>query len=349
MSVRTGRRRAAAVAALTLAGVVAAWFAFSLWQPFHGRGHGTVAVTIPRGATLGEVAALLERRGVVADAGFFELRARLAGLGSRIEAGTYRLRRDMSYGAAIAVLSKGAAEHVLRITIPEGLSRREIARLVQGRLRGDYLAASRASPLLDPRSYGAPAGAGLEGFLYPATYDLRPSASAEELVARQLRAFERAFAGIDLSYARSKNLTPYDVLIIASMVEREARLARERPLIASVIYNRLRAGMPLGIDATLRYALDNWTRPLRLSELRSPSPYNTRLRVGLPPGPIGNPGLASLRAAANPARTSFLYYVVKPGSCGEHAFSADARQFARDVARYQRARERAGGRSPTTC
>jgi uncharacterized YceG family protein len=152
-----------------------------------------------------------------------------------------------------------------------------------------------------------------------------------------------------MSYARRKNLTVYDVATIASMVERETRLARERPLVAAVIYNRLHARQPLGIDATIRFATGNWTRPLTNSDLALNSPYNTRRRAGLPPTPIGNPGLASLQAAAHPARVSYMYYVVKPGTCGEHAFSTTAAQFARDQARYNAARQAAGGNSPTRC
>jgi uncharacterized YceG family protein len=133
------------------------------------------------------------------------------------------------------------------------------------------------------------------------------------------------------------------------MVEREAQVPRERALIASVIYNRLKEGMPLGIDATIRYATGNWTRPLRVSELHIRSGYNTRTHQGLPPGPIGNPGLASLKAAAHPARTKYLFYVVKPGKCGEHAFSSTDAQFQRDVAKYNAARAKKGGKSPTTC
>jgi uncharacterized YceG family protein len=139
------------------------------------------------------------------------------------------------------------------------------------------------------------------------------------------------------------------VVIIASMVEREAEKARERPLIASVIYNRLHDGMPLGIDATIRYYTHNWTRPIRVSELHDPEPYNTRLHQGLPPTPIGNPGLASLKAAAHPAKTRFLFYVVKPGTCGEHSFATTDAQFERDLQRYESARAAAGGKSPTKC
>jgi UPF0755 protein len=163
-------------------------------------------------------------------------------------------------------------------------------------------------------------------------------ASASDLVQRQLDAFRQNIAKVNMRTARRRNLTRYDVLIIASMVEREAQLPRERPLIAAVMYNRLKQGMPLGIDATIRYQINNWSRPLRVSELERDTPYNTRTRRGLPPTPIGNPGLASIKAAANPAKVKYLYFVRKPGKSGEHAFSTTNSQFERDVARYQASR-----------
>jgi uncharacterized YceG family protein len=201
---------------------------------------------------------------------------------------------------------------------------------------------------LDPRHYGAPADTKtLEGFLFPATYTLTAGSSAQRLVDDQLAAFKRAFPKVNLSWARRHNLTPYDVLTVASMVEREAGVPRDRSLIAAVIYNRLRLRMPLGIDATIRYALNDWSRPLTRADLSSHSRYNTRLRRGLPPTPIGNPGLASLQATAHPAHARYLYYVVKPGGHGEHLFATTYAQFKRDAARYQHARARNGGRSPT--
>jgi UPF0755 protein len=133
------------------------------------------------------------------------------------------------------------------------------------------------------------------------------------------------------------------------MIEREAAVPRDRPLIAAVIYNRLHQHIPLGIDATLRYALHDWSRPLRASQLRSPSLYNTRNHQGLPPGPIGNPGLASIQAAAHPAHVPFLYYVVKPCGNGAHAFSSTAAQFQRDVAAYNAARTKNHGNDPSHC
>ena len=175
----------------------------------------------------------------------------------------------------------------------------------------------------------------LEGFLFPASYEFTQRTTARELVADQLRAFRQRFRGVDLGYARSKNLTPYDVLIIASMIEKETAVARERRLVSAVIYNRLRNRMPLGIDATIRYGLDiPGTESLTKDALRSNSPYNSRLRPGLPPTPIANPGLASLRAAANPARNvDYLYYVRKPQSLS-HYFTASESDFLRKVCEY---------------
>jgi UPF0755 protein len=344
-----GRGRYAAAAAVVLAGIAAAWFLLSLFQPFKSDGEGRVRVVVPKGAGVGDIADLLERRGVVSSAFFFEARARLSGEGDDLKPGSYRLRRDMSHVAALDVLSAGPPPDIVTLTLPEGRSRREVARIVGGSLEGSYLEATRSSPVLDPRRYGAKRATSLEGFLFPATYELKRGRPVTRLVERQLSAFRQGFEGVDLRLARSKNLTAYDVLTIASMVERETAVAKERRIVASVIYNRLRERIPLGIDATLRFVTGNWARPLTRSQLAIASPYNTRTRMGLPPGPIGSPGLASIKAAANPARTRYLYYVVKPGTCGEHDFSKTDAEFQRDVERYNRERARRGGRSPTNC
>jgi UPF0755 protein len=152
-----------------------------------------------------------------------------------------------------------------------------------------------------------------------------------------------------MDFAESKNLTPYDVLTIASMIDREVMIPDERRLVSSVIYNRLAQGEPLGIDATIRYATGNYDQPLTESELAIDSPFNTRTNAGLPPTPIGNPGLEAIKAAADPADTDFLYYVVKPGTCGEHEFVETQEEFDAATARYDSAREAAGGKSPDTC
>jgi cell division protein YceG involved in septum cleavage len=235
-------------------------------------------------------------------------------------------------------------------TIPEGYSRAQTAELARElKLRGDYEKASVRSPYLDPAEYGGKGAKNLEGFLFPDTFELNARAPVGDLVRDQLQDFKRRIAGVDMSYAMSKNLTVYDVVTIASMVEEEAQLDSERKLIAAVIYNRLREGIPLGIDATIRFAAGNYTEPLTESELASNSPYNTRVNAGLPPGPISSPGLASIEAAARPAKVDYLYYVVKPGTCGHHSFSSTDVEFQADVARYNAAREAAGGESPDTC
>ena len=329
--------------------LVAAWFLLSLFQPLKGDGSGDVVVTIPPGASTSQIADVLEREGVISSAFFFRLRTTLSGNGGDFKAGDIPLREGMSYGAAMAALSDPAKPDTVTITIPEGLSRPEIARLVGDSLRGDYMKASVSSPRLKPAAYGGKDAKNLEGFLFPATYELKPGQPVGALVDRQLDTFERELAKVNLGYAKSKNLTAYDVLTIASMIDREAQLPKERAIVASVIYNRLSQGIPLGIDATIRFATGNWSEPLKQSELAIDSGYNTRTNQGLPPGPIGNPGLAAIEAAAHPAKTDYIYYVVKPCGNGAHAFSSSDAEFQRDVERYNAERARQGGNSPTDC
>jgi UPF0755 protein len=346
---RRGPGRLIALGALALILIAVGWFLTSLLQPFKGDGNGTpVRVTIPQGSSLSQIADRLEKSGVIDDAGFFQLRARLAGHSGDLRPGSYQLRRDMSFAAALDALRQGVPPNVVQVAIPEGLSRKEIAPLTK-RLRGSYVRATRRSPSLNPRAYGAKRATSLEGFLFPATYELKKGQTVRRLREQQLAQFKSNFDKVDLSYAKRKNLTAYDVLIIASLVEREAMLAKERPIIASVIYNRLHNDIRLDIDATTRFAVGNWKRPLRQSELENQSPYNTRVHPGLPPGPIGNPGLDSIRAAARPARTGYLFYVVKPGTCGRHNFAKTDAEFQGYVNQYNRARDKNGGKSPTTC
>jgi UPF0755 protein len=348
------RGRIGAVAALALA-VAVVWFCVSLFQPFAGAGSGSVIVAIPKGSSASKIGSILARHGVVASGFFFELRALLEGKRGDLHSGRFKLRHDMSYAAAIDVLSKPPPALIaVKVVIPEGFSRLQISRLAQAdTLSGSYVAATQGSPLLDPSRYGAPAHtASLEGFLFPATYDLVAGAPVSRLVRLQLQAFRQRFGAALARRARSLGVTPYGLLTIASMVEREARVPRDRPLIAAVIYNRLRRGMPLGVDATIYYALalrdgpSAYERQLTESDLLVESPYNTRRHAGLPPTPIANPGLASIDAAAHPARADYLYYVAAPDGCGEHRFSASEARFQADVAAYRAALQRNGGHLP---
>ena len=234
---------------------------------------------------------------------------------------------------------------ILRIVFPEGFNRKEMVnrvaevrkiaktkRKVTPKLSGNaYAKASKSAPV--PAAFAKDAK-GIEGFLFPATYEFTPKTTSAQLVDDQIEHFETNWAKVDLAAAKKKNLTPYDVLIIASMVEKETIAPDERPKVAAVIYNRLKAGMPLGIDATIRYGLDvPGTEALRVSQLESDNPYNTRNRQGLPPTPIANPGLASMQAAAHPAKVDYLYFVRKPDKV-HHFFTASESEFYAKACEY---------------
>ena len=289
--------------------------------------HGPqIKVVIPAGANAVQIGGILEQRGVVQDGERFRNYVKEQGLGAEFKAGTYRFQAGIDYDRIVERLNAGPLPpKVFKLVVPEGFRITDIEQRLGGGVgitRGSYRGALReAQP---PAGFGHPES--LEGFLFPATYDVRKPDTGRDLVAAQLAAFARAFDRVDMAYAASKNLTPYDVLIIASMIEREAKVDRERPLVAAVIYNRLAAGMPLGIDATLLYEQGDWAHRLTVSELEADSPYNTRLRTGLPPTPISNPGLASLQAAAHPAEVNYLYYVAE-GDSGAHYFTESFEDF----------------------
>lgn len=340
---------AAAAAVLVL---VVGWFFVTFFQPFKGAGgSGEVSLVVPQGADVGTVATLLSEKGVVSSAWRFRWRTSLSGKAADFKAGRYTFGRGMSYAGAIDLLADGPNAKITTVTVPEGRSRWETAQQVRELgLTGDYFKASEKSAELDPRRYGAPRSvASLEGFLFPATYELPAGADVDELVRQQLHAFKKQIGGVDMSYAKRKNLNVFDVLTIASLVEREVSVPSERARVAAVIYNRLKAGIALGIDATSRFETRNWTQPLTNSVLRSDTPYNTRINKGLPPGPIGSPGLAAIEAAAHPARSSDLYYVANPCKPGTHTFTKTWEEFERAVERYNQARERAGGKQPSGC
>jgi UPF0755 protein len=344
-------RRFVALVALLFIGA-ALYVINATFQPLQSENEeaGAVPVRIPDGSNAGSIGELLERRGVVEDARFFELNATLTLRRNKLQTGNYVLRRNMTNGAVIDALIQGPDVRVVKtfkVTVPEGLSIREAApAIAESGVEGSYAKAVDSRRARNrARRLGAPGGARtIEGFLFPATYDLRAGATADTLVDKQLDAFRDNFRSINLKAARRKNLSAYDVLIIASLIERETPSNRERPLIASVIYNRLAIDEPLGIDATTRYFEKKWSAPLLRSELEADNPYNTRENSGLPPTPIGNPGLASMKAAARPARTDFMFYVAKPGAC--HAFAETSEEHDRNVAAYERAREENGGKAP---
>jgi UPF0755 protein len=248
----------------------------------------------------------------------------------------------LALGAALALAApaQGQAPVTLRIVFPEGFSVRQMADRVS-EVRKIAIRKRGVTPRLTGGAYTAAAGRAraphafrpylkrrsVEGFLFPSLYEFTKDTRASELVADQLAAFETRWRGIDLRRARASRLNAYDVLTIASMIERETAVASERRLVSAVIYNRLKADMPLAIDATLRYGLGiPGNRPLTRAHLRSRSRYNTRRYKGLPPTPIGNPGVPSVRAAARPAGRNYLFYLRRPGTV-RHFFTASEEEF----------------------
>jgi UPF0755 protein len=306
--------RVIALLAIVLAAALA-WFLIALFQPFGVSPHGRVKVVIPRNSSSSDVAKLLHADHVISSSFFFELRATLAGDRSDLRSGTYHLQEGMSYGSVLKKLTTAPPPvPTTKLTIEDGHSRSQVAALLkQQGIKGNYVALTRHSKLLDPAHYGAPKSTpDLEGFLFPDTFQLRKPVKLATLVNAQLTDFKRRFGQLKLTPAEhAEHLTAYQLLIVASLIEGEAATQSDRDKVASVIYNRLRDHMPLQLDATTRYATGNYTKPLTDVQLNSSSPYNTRNHAGLPPTPINSPGLSALQAAAHPANTDDLYFFAK--------------------------------------
>lgn len=276
-----------------------------------------------------------------------ELRKRRAGRNSAGARRRRRARRSAVAAAAVFIMAAlafgawfGYRELKVRrkptpesfmVTLPEGLTVRQTAEKVDEATGGniserEFNAAAEEGGY--DRAFLRDGGGNLEGFLFPKTYEVTSLSTARWLVDRLLRQFDLETAHLEWSRARSLGVTPYQVVIIASMIEKEAKVPEDRPLIASVIYNRLNRNMKLGICATVLYAMGEHKEALTNEDLEVDSPYNTYRIDGLPPGPICSPGFESIRAALHPARTDYIYYILT-GPDGRHSFTADYQQFSR--------------------
>jgi UPF0755 protein len=284
-----------------------------------------VTFTVAAGSSGQQVVRDLHDQGLVPCEGFvMDLILRGTGKADGILAGTYDLSRGMTLDQILDVLTTAPPRvPMVKITIPEGFRLTQIAQRVQERLRipSQRFLDALGDPAVALPPFLPASAASAEGFLFPATYQLpRDGLRAETVIEEMLGTFEREANALRLRAGASRlGLTPYEVVIVASMIEKEARVQRDRPLIAGVIYNRLEADMALGIDATLLYDDPTPDGELSQSDIDTDTPYNTRLRVGLPPTPIASPGTLSLEAALNPADTEFFYYVLC-GADGSHRF-----------------------------
>lgn len=318
-----GRRVALAVILLILlaVGAAAAW---ASWASGGGAAGEPVRVIIPEGANANEIAAILADHDVVRSSFLFRIVVRFRGVGGELKPGAYDLRTNLGVSGAIDALLEGVPLKVFRFTIPEGKTVVEIADIVARATpikRAAFLREARSGehvPDLLPEGVTS-----LEGLLFPKTYEIVEESTAADVVSLLVSQFEAETASLDFRKARRLGVTPYDIVIIASLIEREAKVDDERPLVASVIYNRLERPMRLEIDATIQYEYILRTGepkyPLTFDDYELDWPYNTYQIDGLPPGPIASPGLASLRAALNPADTDYYFY--KLSSDGrEHCF-----------------------------
>lgn len=299
---------------------------------------GPATIEVLQGDTLSSVAEKLERAGVIPSAFMFKMEARVGGYGTEIKTGEYTFARGAESDVILRKLTAGEAVATLPITVPEGLSLEETAREVAAQ---SDIRAAKFEEAAKRTDYGYgfledPAIKTTEGFLFPKQYEFEKGTTAQQMVTRMLEQYLMETETLDVSGARERlDLTEYELVTVASLIEKEASLPEERPLVASVIYNRIHKDMPLQIDASVHYALDKQGEELSLADLKVNSPYNTYENTGLPPGPICSPGRQSLEAAINPAETDYLYYVLKANG-EEHFFTSNYREFLEAKARAGR-------------
>lgn len=334
-SVNRARRALVGVALATIAGVGVIVFAASTW--FRSAVYVDTAlperparVIVPRGATFSEVVAGLEHEHVLAHPLAFRILARLRHVDADVKAGEYTFPPHQSSDEILQRLVRGEQSAVW-VTIPEGFTAKQIAQAIADHGLGNAAAYDRVflHEGIDLDGKRTPT---MEGYLFPSTYlvpvDQSPAATAKILIDQ----FRTELPGDAAAQAKALGLSVPQVITIASLVEREGKVDDERPLIASVIYNRLRLGMPLEVDASLEYAFPEHHDVITKRDLQIDSPYNTYRHVGLPPTPIANPGKPSLDAAFRPARSDYLYYVAKGD--GHHAFAKTLAEHNANVERY---------------
>jgi UPF0755 protein len=282
-----------------------------------------VVVEIPEGSNLTQIANLLEEKGVIDDAFTFRLYVQQQGKEKNLLPGSYKLLTVSEYADVLSTITTGEKQVIYKLVIPEGFTVNQ----VKERIIKDipFVEQQELDKAMDINNFSGyefiKDKENLEGFLFPKTYDVILEYNAVNILEMMIAQYQVETNSLDWSYADNNNFEYYDILKIASLIEREAYIPEERPLISAVIYNRLKAGMPLQIDATVRYALDKWDGIVTYDDLEVDSPYNTYKYAGLTPTPICNPGLAAIKAALEPADVDYLYYVVVNEETHEHKFS----------------------------
>ncbi len=323
-------------------GVIAALLFFSLafiyWNALLSPVHNDnefleISIDIPKNSSCSTISEIIYNAGLVRGPKLISGYARLHGVDKSFKPGSYILKTNQSIPEIVASLVNGPDDHIA-FTVPEGFNLEQLTGLLvqKGLVEEDKFKAA----LSNTKNYNhpflkyIPNGMGLEGYLFPDTYYVGQETTEEQIVAMMLDRFQSVLQDMNyLKKVEKANLTLHQAVIIASLVEGEAAVEEERPLIAGVIFNRLRLGMPLQIDATVEYALGVQRNKIYYKDLEIDSPYNTYRIKGLPPGPINFPGKASLEAAVNPAKTDYLYYVAKKD--GSHAFATTLQEHNRNI------------------
>lgn len=304
-----------------------------------------VHVRIPQGASSPQIARLLEEQGLIRSATIFTYYLKVQGQGSRFQAGEYSMTPGMTLDQMIGKLNSGdiVKEEVIRVTIPEGFTVQQIAAKLGEET--PWHAEAFLQEVDAPAQFSASALTGLpnskdikhrlEGYLFPETYEFKKGASEQDFIERTLQELDKKLATLPADWPdklKQRGMTLHQLLTVASLIEREVVVDEERPLVAGVIYNRLAQKMPLQIDATVQYLFDKPKERLLEKDLQTPSPYNTYLNPGLPPGPIASPSLASIQAALYPAETNYLFYVTKKDGSQGHLFAETYEQHKKNIA-----------------
>ncbi len=282
-----------------------------------------VEFEIKEGMTLKEVASLLEEKGIIDNAFLFRLFVEQKEKEGSLIPGVYVIKTDSGYEEVLNEITAGPPVVTYKFTIPEGYTVKQIVEKVSEEIPFvDYGDMKQVEDISNYNYDYLKDVSRLEGFLFPKTYEITIDYTAKDIIEMMLAQYQLETGSLDYSLAEEKGLSTYDILKIASMIEREAYIPEERALISAVIHNRLDIGMKLDIDATLSYFLDKWdSEGLTQSDLQTDTPYNTRLYAGLPPTPICNPGIASIEAALNPADVGYLYFVVTDSEKHTHSFA----------------------------
>jgi len=308
-----------------------------LFRPFKGHSNPEQPLVIERGASLPEISRTLKDHGIIPSEEIFEWYVRLTGQAATLQAGEYLFKGPVDLFEVSRMLRLGLV-HYRKLTVPEGLTLREIARRLDERDFGSEDNFLQAMTRVDwITGWDPEASDNLEGYLFPETYFFSRPMSEEEIVQSIVENFSEQWTSRHSMRARELNLTVREVITLASLIEEETGLAEERPLVSSVFHNRLKRNLKLACDPTVIYAVSlakEFDGIIHRSDLEFDSPYNTYLYPGLPPGPISNPGMAAIEAALYPAEGDFLYFVSK--NDGGHVFSSSYRDHRRAVARYQR-------------